>query len=68
MPNYQVVVKQIAVLNDVEAASVDDAKDVACNEYIWDETLNHQEDCKFTVHYEVTEQKAHEIEENITHD
>ena len=56
MPNYQVIVKQIAVLNDVKAASVDDAKDVACNEYIWDETLNHGDnDCQFSVSYEVTE-------------
>ena len=56
MPSYQVVVKQIAVLNDVKAASVDDAKDVACNEYIWDESLNHGDnDCQFSVHYEVTE-------------
>ena len=55
MPNYQVIVKQIAVLNDVEAASVDDAKDVACNEYIWDESLNHQDGCGFHVTYDVTE-------------
>ena len=55
MPNYRVVVNQIAVLNNVKAASVDDAKDVACNSYIWDESLNHEEDCQFTVHYDVTE-------------
>jgi len=55
MPNYQVIVKQIAVLNNINAASVDDAKDVACNSYIWDESLNHQEDCGFHVHYDVTE-------------
>jgi hypothetical protein len=55
MPNYQVIVKQIAVLNNINAASVDDAKDVACNSYIWDESLNHQEDCGFHVHYDVNE-------------
>ena len=56
MPNYQVIVSQIAVINNVNAASVDDAKDVACNEYIWDESLNHGDnDCQFSVSYEVTE-------------